>query len=92
MRNILHFFTYLNIAFQIVYLTLGRYTDLGKAIIIFAVFRPEYWVVSGLVALVTICLLLISMIRSKNLNKVDIIMIALNLEYLLYYSKMIALQ
>lgn len=84
----LYLITILNILFQIVYTTLGKYTqtELGVSKYVFYVFRAEYMVVSGIVALLDFFVMLITVLRSiKSTSFLDIIVLLLNIEYIVYY-------
>jgi len=87
-RTIFYSATIINILFQVIYMTLGKYTttDLRELIYIFYIFRPEYIIISGIIAFFVACGILVLIIRAlKNICVCDIIMLMLNLEYIVYY-------
>lgn len=87
-RKAVYFLTIINILFQAVYMTFGSFTtsDLGKFIYVFYIFRPEYMVISGIVALLTGCGALILIIGTiKNVRFFDAAALILNIEYIIYY-------
>ncbi len=94
-RIIIYILTLLNILYQIVYMTFGRYmtSELGNLIYVFYVFRPEYMIISGLVSCVAFCAILMILFKSKrHLYFGDIIILLLNVEYMIYYIKLIMKQ
>lgn len=86
MKKILYIFTIINIIFQIVYMTLGRltYTELGWLTALFIIFRPEYLIISGIISIINIIAFIPMMIKDNN-KVCYIIMIAINIEYIIYY-------
>ena len=96
MKNIIYLLTVINIAFQVVYSTFGRYTT-DDIYYIFVIFRPEYLLLSGLISAVLIAALVIVCIfryftNRDNFKIADIIVVLLNIEYLYYYMQLIAVQ
>lgn len=96
MKNIVYLLTAINIAFQVVYSTFGRYTT-DDIYYIFVIFRPEYLLLSGLISAVLIAALVIVCIfryftNRDNFKIADIIVVLLNIEYLYYYMQLIAVQ
>ena len=97
MKKFLYIFTFINILFQIVYMTFGMYRqdELGVLNYIFCVFRPEYMVVSGIISFIVLCCLLavtIKNIKDIRISILNFIVIALNIEYILFYIKMLQVQ
>ncbi len=93
MKKVLYIITCINLLFQIIYMTLGRILEMGNLKYVFYVFRPEYMVVSGLVAFIIICCFAVLTIKSvKNFRITDLIAIALNIEYLFYYAYFMSIQ
>ncbi len=86
MKKIPYIFTIINIIFQIVYMTFGRltYTELGWLTAIFIIFRPEYLIISGIISIINIIAFISMMIKNSN-KACHIIMIAINIEYIIYY-------
>lgn len=96
-RSILLIITIINMLFQFVYLTFGRVTELGIFIYVFYVFRPEYMIVSGVVAFIVLCVwivfLIIKLLRHRKDKMItDIVGILLNIEYVLFYCYIMSLQ
>lgn len=94
-RKILYVITIINILFQIVYMTVGKYTtsDSGVWKYVFYVFRPEYMIVSGIIAILVGGTAFIVIIKSlKNVCFSDVIMLLLNIEYMIYYIHFIIKQ
>lgn len=96
-RSILLIITIINMLFQFVYLTFGRVTELGIFIYVFYVFRPEYVIVSGVIAFIILCvwivLFTIKLLRhGKDKMITDIIGILLNIEYLLFYCYVLSIR
>lgn len=88
MRKVLCLITVINIMFQVVYATIGRMTTskLGRLIYVFYVFRPEYMIVSGIIAFFAGCGALMLIIKSvKNIRVIDVMVVMLNIEYIVYY-------
>lgn len=88
MRKVLYLITVIHIIFQVVYVTIGRMTtkELGMLRYVFYIFRPEYMIVSGFVAFFVGCGVLMLIIKSvKNMRVVDVMVLLLNLEYILYH-------
>lgn len=95
MRKVLYLVTMVNILFQMIYMSLGDHTtsELGILRYIFYVFRPEYMIVSGVIAFLVGCGILILIIKSiKNTHFPDIVMLLLNIEYIIYYLAMLTKQ
>ena len=74
MRKILYSIILINICFQIVYLTFGRMVniELTNFKYIFYIFRPEYMIFSGIIAILVLFILLmfsILLILFKLLRK-----------------------
>ena len=86
MKKIPYIFTIINIIFQIVYMTLGRstHTELGWRTDLFIIFRPEYLIISGIISIINIIAFIPMMIKDNN-KVCYIIMIAINIEYIIYY-------
>lgn len=94
-KKTLYGITIINVLFQIVYMTLGKYTtsEIGKLIYVFYVFRAEYMIVSGVIAFFIVCTVLILIIKSiKRICFLDIIILMLNVEYIIYYLKFLTKQ
>ena len=94
-KKICYIITIINILFQIVYVTLGKYTttELGKFIYVFDIFRAEYMIISGIIALFVMCALLILIIKTiKKICFLDIIVLLLNIEYIIYYFSFLTKQ
>lgn len=94
MKKIAYIITFMNLTFQMVYSVFGRftYTKLERLNWIFYVFRPEYMTISGLIALLnTIILIYILVVHRKQILYTSII-ILLNIEFLVYYIKLISMQ
>lgn len=89
-----YIFTLINLAFQIIYSTLGKMTtsELGTFKYIFYILRPEYVLMSGLVSLITIIVSIFIMTSQKKLQFLQIIAILFNIEYILYYLKLMSIQ
>lgn len=86
MKKIPYIFTIINIIFQIVYMTFGRltYTELGGLTALFIIFRPEYLIISGIISIINIIAFIPMLIKNNN-KACLIIMIAINIEYIIYY-------
>lgn len=94
-RKAAYFVTSVNILFQILYMTLGRFTydELGILRYVFFVFRPSYMVLSGVVSIAVIFILTIILLKSiRKIRVWDIIMLVLNLEFVLYYIILLSKQ
>lgn len=67
-------------------MTLGRltYTELGWLTALFIIFRPEYLIISGIISIINIIAFIPMMIKD-NIKVCYIIMIAINIEYIIYY-------
>ena len=89
-----YIFTLINLAFQIVYSTLGKMptSELGSLTFMFYIFRPEYMLMSGIVSLIAIITSVIIMTSQKKLQVLQIIIILINVEYILYYLKLMSIQ
>ena len=90
MRKILYIITLINICFQIIYVLFGSYADTELTFLkyIFYVFRPEYMIISGIVAFFVACGLLVLIIKStKRMWLFDIFVILINVEYIIYYQR-----
>ena len=88
MRKVFYIITIINILFQAVYMTIGKYTtsEIGILKYVFYIFRPEYMIVSGIVAFLVGCGGLILIIKAiKNFCFSDIVVLLLNVEYIIYY-------
>ena len=97
MKRIIYIFTIINILFEIIYSTLGRLpsSEISESFAkhIFSIFRPEYLIVSGPISLVLIILLLCNGIKErKSLPKLDLIFLAANVEYVIFYSILMVMQ
>lgn len=94
MKRISYIITLINLAFQVVYSLFGGFTntETGKLISIFHIFRAEYMVVSGLIAFINIILLACMLIFSKKRTIYNVIMMLLNMEFLIYYIRLIGMQ
>ena len=76
-------------------MTFGSCTtsEIGIFKYVFYIFRPEYMIISGIVAFLVGFGILILIIKSiKNVCFTDIIMLMLNIEYVIYYSRFMAMQ
>ncbi len=93
-RRIAYVLTLINIAFQAVYMICGRFTttELGSINYIFYIFRPEYMAVSGAVAAAAVIALVICSIMHRKLKAFDAAAIILNIEYTIYYCRLIMIQ
>ena len=93
-KNTVYIIILINIVFQIIYSTLGKNitSELGSLNYIFYVFRPEYLIVSGIIAFITLILHIILLIRSRKITKFDIIALVLNFEFMAYYIKLLSIQ
>ena len=80
--------------FQIVYMLFGGYTvtELGNLQLIFYIFRPEYLIISGVIAIINILILIVISVCEKKCNVYNIIVILLNIEYMIFYICMMRLQ
>ena len=77
MRKFLYALTCFLILFQIVYMLFGKYIISGLGYLI---------LLSGLIALAIACFFIVVLVKSiKNIKIADVIMLALNIEYLIYY-------
>ena len=95
MRKVFYIITIINILFQAVYMTIGKYTtsEMGILKYVFYIFRPEYMIVSGIVAFLVGCGVLISIIKSiKNFCFSDMVVLLLNVEYIIYYLRFLTKQ
>lgn len=94
MKKVSDVITFINLTFQIVYLVFGRFTTtkLEKLNWIFYIFRPEYMVISGLIALLNTIILICILIASRKQILYTIIIILLNIEFLAYYIRLISMQ
>ena len=91
-RKVTYILTIINVLFQIIYMTLGSYTtsEIGILIYIFYIFRAEYLIISGLIAFFVMCVILTLIVKSiKNLYHMDIIILILNIEYIIYYINLL---
>ena len=86
--------TAINLMFQIVYMLFGGYTvtELGNLQLIFYIFRPEYLIISGVIAIINILILIVISVCEKKCNVYNIIVILLNIEYIIFYICMMRLQ
>ena len=94
-RKIFYLITIINVLFQVVYMTFGKYTtsEIGIFKYVFYVFRPEYVIISGIVAFFVGFGVLILIIKSiKNICFSDLIVLLLNVEYILYYLRFLMKQ
>lgn len=94
-RKVIYTITIINILFQVIYMSLGKYTmsEIGILKYVFYVFRTEYMVVSGLIAFIILCAILVLIIKSiKKIHFLDIIMLVLNIEYIIYYIRFLMKQ
>ena len=89
-----YIFTLINLAFQIVYSTLGKKptSELGSLKFMLYIFRPEYLLMSGLVSLIAIIVSIFIMTSQKKLQFLQVIAILFNIEYILYYLKLMSIQ
>lgn len=95
MRKVFYLITIINILFQVVYMTIGKYTtsEMGILKYVLYVFRPEYMIVSGIVAFLVGCGVLILIIKSiKSMCFFDIVVLLLNIEYIIYYLRFLTKQ
>lgn len=94
MKKVSYIITIINILFQVIYMTIGtyKYIELSGLNSIFYIFRPEYFLVSGIVGLINIFLLIIVLIKNKKAQLSDIIILLLNIEYIIYYYFMLRVQ
>lgn len=76
-------------------MTIGSLTasEMGIFKYVFYVFRPEYMIVSGIVAFIAGCGILALIIRTiKNLRFFDIAVLLVNIEYIIYYFRFLIKQ
>ena len=94
-RKVFYWITVINILFQVVNMTFGKYTtsELGIFKYVFYIFRPEYMVISGIVAFFVGFGVLVLIIRSiKNICFSDLIVLLLNAEYIIFYLRLMMKQ
>ncbi len=100
LRKTIYSITILNIIFQIIYIAFGNLSKKWH-IYIFYIFRVEYILLSGILALfmllVILILLIISFIKTISQGRrqfyiFDVITLVLNLEYIIYYFTFLAKQ
>lgn len=89
-RSILCIITVVNILFQFVYMMLDKIFESGMLILLLIIFRPEYMIISGIVAFIVVCVLTVLAVKKILKHKkdkifTDIICILLNIEYLFCY-------
>lgn len=95
MRKVFYIITIINILFQAVYMTIGKYTtsEMGILKYVFYIFRPEYMIVSGIVALLVGCGVLILIVKSiKSFCFSDMVVLLLNVEYIIFYLSFLSKQ
>lgn len=94
MKKTSYVITAINLMFQIVYMLFGGYTvtELGNLQLIFYIFRPEYLIISGVIAIINILILIVISVCEKKCNVYNIIVILLNIEYIIFYICMMRLQ
>lgn len=96
MKKTVYGITFVNLAFQMVYMILGKYTttELGVLNNIFYIFRPEYMVVSGVIAFINLILFCIYFSIKKESRKlvIDVMIAILNTQYIAYYINFISMQ
>ena len=94
MKKTSYVITAINLMFQIVYMLFGGYTvtELGNLQLIFYIFRPEYLIISGVIAIINILILIVISVCEKKSNVYNIIVILLNIEYIIFYICMMRLQ
>ena len=94
MKKTSYVITAINLIFQIVYMLFGGYTvtELGNLQLIFYIFRPEYLIISGVIAIINILILIVISVCEKKSNVYNIIVILLNIEYIIFYICMMRLQ
>ena len=94
MKKTSYVITAINLMFQIVYMLFGGYTvtELGNLQLIFYIFRPEYLIISGVIAIINILILIVISVCEKEGNVYNIIVILLNIEYIIFYICMMRLQ
>ena len=95
MRKVFYLITIINIFFQVVYMTIGKYTTSEMKLLkyIFYIFRPEYIIVSGIISFFVGCGVFILIIKSvKNICFLDIVVLLLNIEYIIYYIRFLTKQ
>ncbi len=97
LRKIIKFITIINIIFQIIFSTVGslKTSEMGILKYVFYIFRPEYMVISGIVAFVVLCTDLILIIASiitsqKKINFFDVVILILNIEYVIFYIDLLS--
>ena len=93
-QKILYVISLLHILFQIVYTTFGNLTSgtLGQFKHVFLVFCAEYFLLSGAVTLVVTYYMLKLIFSGTNRGKMDIFVLMLNIEYLMYHIKTMTTQ
>ena len=94
-RKVVYLITIINILFQVVYMTIGKYatSEIGILKYVFYIFRPEYMLVSGIIALFVTCVVLILIFKSiKNIYFLDVIILVLNIEHIIYYFRFLMKQ
>lgn len=95
MTKVFYLITIINVLFQVVYIAIGKHTtsEMGILKYVFYIFRPEYMIVSGVLAFLVGCGVLILIIKSiKNLCFWDIVVLLLNIEYIIYYLRFLTKQ
>lgn len=95
LKKVIYSIIILHMMFQVIYMTLGQHatSDLGALKYLFYVFRPEYLLVSGIVSFFITIVLIIIIIKSiKSFCFIDLTMLLLNVEYIIYYLTFLARQ
>lgn len=95
MRKVIYIITIINLIFQGIYMTVGKYTmsEMTNIKYIFYIFRPEYMLISGIIAIIILIVTFILIIKSiKKVYIFDIIALLLNFEYIIYYFNLLKYQ
>ena len=90
MRRILYITTLVNICFELIYEIIG--TTIDREMVtneyIFSIFKPQYMHISGIIAFLTICVILKIMFKSsKRMWIPDIFVMLLNAQYIIFYQR-----
>lgn len=94
MKKVSYTITVIHLLFQIVYDSFGYFTttELGRLNWIFYIFRPEYMVISGVIALLNIIILIYMLIVHKKQRPYTAIIMLVNIEFVVYYIRFISMQ
>ena len=92
MKQIFYTITVINILFQIIYMTFGTTVTSDNIYYIFYIFRPEYMIISGIVAFINIVIFISMLIYYKKCSIIDIISVLINIEYIVFYIHLLRIQ